>query len=124
MAEVKDAPLTEEELAEIERAALDDQRLGIKGDYSFDVTGDALRLVAEVRRLRAENAEWEQAHRVASESVTFMRNTSQEKAVIVLADVIRTLRLACEEFGDNEWGPDLHPSDIIEKHLLAYVRSE
>jgi hypothetical protein len=56
MAKVKDAPLTEEELAEIERAALDDQRLGIKGDYSFDVTGDALRLVAEVRRLRAELA--------------------------------------------------------------------
>lgn len=30
---------------------------------------------------------------------------------------ISTLRQVCDEFGDNDWEPDLNLSDIIEKHL-------
>ncbi len=38
------------------------------------------------------------------------------------AETIAALRAACEEFGDNEWEDDLHPADIIEKHLMRDVR--
>jgi hypothetical protein len=36
-------------------------------------------------------------------------------------DVIKTLRSACGEIGDNDWSDDLHISDIINKHLVCYV---
>lgn len=116
--------LTEEGLARILRQYVRAHGGGGFGtiDELHEHVEDIRRLVAEVRRLREENAEWGRAHHVASESVHFMRSTHQDKAVVVLADVIRTLRIACEELGDNDWPADLHPSDVIEKHLLNYVR--
>lgn len=35
--------------------------------------------------------------------------------------VIRLLREACEEYGDNDWPDTLHLRDVLEKHLLDYL---
>lgn len=35
---------------------------------------------------------------------------------------IAMLRQVCGEFGDNDWGVNLHLADIIEKHLLKHLR--
>lgn len=37
---------------------------------------------------------------------------------------IAQLRMACDEFGDNDWPDDLHIADIIEKHLVAYIETD
>lgn len=53
MAEVKDAPLTEQELAEIESRQTNDGTMSSGCiDYACYCHADAKRLVAEVRRLR------------------------------------------------------------------------
>ena len=42
-----------------------------------------------------------------------------ERALTVAA-----LREVCEEFGDNEWEPDLTLADVVEKHLARRLRVE
>jgi len=37
---------------------------------------------------------------------------------------ISTLRMACDEFGDNDWPDDLHLADVVEKHLARHLRSD
>ena len=37
---------------------------------------------------------------------------------------IHTLRIACDELGDDDWEPTLHLSDIIEKHLARHCNQE
>lgn len=37
-------------------------------------------------------------------------------------DAIMALRAVCEEYGDTDWSPKLHLSDIIEKHLHNHLR--
>jgi hypothetical protein len=34
---------------------------------------------------------------------------------------IAMLRMACDEFGDNDWDESLHLADIIEKHLYKHL---
>ena len=41
---------------------------------------------------------------------------------MVQAETIAALRTICEEFGDNDWDDDLHPADVIEKHLARPLR--
>ena len=36
-------------------------------------------------------------------------------------EVIKTLRRACDEFGDNDWDETLDLSDVIEKHLTRHL---
>jgi hypothetical protein len=36
---------------------------------------------------------------------------------------IEALRSVCEDFGDNDWQPDLHLADIIEKHLARVLHA-
>lgn len=36
--------------------------------------------------------------------------------------IVAALRRICSEHGDNEWEPDLHLGDVIEKHLEDYLR--
>src|SRR2546423_657496 len=38
-------------------------------------------------------------------------------------DVVKLLRDACEEHGDNDWPDNLHLTDVIEKHLLDYFKA-
>ena len=38
-------------------------------------------------------------------------------------DAISTLRSLCRDFGDNNWPDNLAISDIIEQHLVDYLRS-
>ncbi len=35
------------------------------------------------------------------------------------AETIQALRAACAEHGDNDWSDDLHPKDIVRKHLFS-----
>lgn len=37
---------------------------------------------------------------------------------------IQALRKTCEYFGDNDWEPDLHLADIIEKHLCRCLEEK
>lgn len=37
------------------------------------------------------------------------------------AEFIAALRKVCEDHGDNDWPDELHPADIINKHLLPYL---
>jgi hypothetical protein len=37
---------------------------------------------------------------------------------------IQALRKTCEYFGDNDWEPNLHLADIIEKHLYRYLEEK
>lgn len=39
------------------------------------------------------------------------------------ADVVAVLRRVCAEWGDNEWGDNLHLGDVIEKHLECYLEA-
>lgn len=37
--------------------------------------------------------------------------------------VVAALREICDEYGDNDWEPDLHLGDVLEKHLFNYLES-
>jgi hypothetical protein len=37
---------------------------------------------------------------------------------------VNMLRTVCERFGDNDWTPQLHLADVIEKHLLRHLANE
>lgn len=37
---------------------------------------------------------------------------------------IQALRKTCEYFGDNNWEPNLHLADIIEKHLYRHLEEK
>lgn len=36
-------------------------------------------------------------------------------------ETILALRSLCDEFGDNDWSPQLHLAEIIEKHLIRHM---
>jgi len=37
---------------------------------------------------------------------------------------VATLRVVCDEFGDNDWSNDLHLSDVVDKHLARHLSHE
>jgi hypothetical protein len=39
-------------------------------------------------------------------------------------DAISALRVACSDFGDNDWPDNLNLADVIEKHLLRHLQTE
>lgn len=49
-----------------------------------------------------------------------------EKSRLILerTEVVHKLRSLCEDFGDNDWEPNLHLADIIDKHLAVYLYSK
>lgn len=38
--------------------------------------------------------------------------------------LISTLRMVCEEFGDNDWPDDMCPSEIIFGHLYKHLKKK
>lgn len=48
----------------------------------------------------------------------------QARAVAMRAETIAALRSICAEFGDNDWPDNLHPADVIEKHLARHLRED
>lgn len=46
------------------------------------------------------------------------------RLVSVHEDTIASLREACRKFGDNDWDDKLHPTDIIEKHLINIIKKD
>ena len=42
----------------------------------------------------------------------------------VRAETIALLRDLCAQTGDNDWPDDLHPADVIEKHLWRSINAE
>lgn len=38
-------------------------------------------------------------------------------------ETVAALRSVCEEFGDNDWGEQLHLADVIEKHLARHLHN-
>lgn len=47
----------------------------------------------------------------------------RERAIAILVDVRLRLRDLCAEFGDNDWPDNLHPCDVIDKHLRPYLEA-
>jgi hypothetical protein len=45
-------------------------------------------------------------------------------AVSELEQVRSSLREACADFGDNDWPDNLNLSDVLEKHLVAYLETD
>lgn len=43
------------------------------------------------------------------------------KWAIEREETIQALMSACRDFGDDDWDPDLHLADIINKHLVCYL---
>jgi hypothetical protein len=48
------------------------------------------------------------------------RDKILEKIKIDRNEIIQVLRNVCKDFGDNDWSDELHPADVIEKHLARY----
>jgi len=44
-----------------------------------------------------------------------------ERWVLEREAAVATLRLLCERYGDNDWTPDVHLSDILDKHLRRHL---
>jgi hypothetical protein len=45
------------------------------------------------------------------------------RLVYIHSQTLAALRAICDEFGDNDWSDDLHPADVIEKHLARHLRN-
>ncbi|HMJ86923.1 MAG TPA: hypothetical protein VK504_27280 [Vicinamibacterales bacterium] len=58
---------------------------------------------------------------------TYDQNATPEvratRLELLHSETIAALRAVCDEFGDNEWYDNLHPRDIIEKHLRRHLRA-
>lgn len=74
--------------------------------------------------------DWITGHRAAWQSILSQAlrelGDAAPKAARLVAEreaAIATLRQVCEEFGDNDWEPNLHLSDIIDKHLACYLEA-
>lgn len=39
-------------------------------------------------------------------------------------ETLSALRKICSDYGDNDWEPNLHLSDIIKNHLVRYLEKE
>ncbi len=109
-----EAPLTDEELAEVERCESDEA--DALGCDAMSTHVFALRMVAEIRRLRAEVAEVWRANEIQTGMQRALR-VGAAPAQLILADVHQALRIACEDIGDNSWSDDLHPADVVDKYL-------
>jgi hypothetical protein len=48
---------------------------------------------------------------------------SPTEAQRILFEIERALRAWCGEVGDNDWPDDLHPYDVIDKHLVRPASS-
>lgn len=57
-------------------------------------------------------------------------DTSEQPLAVIarqalqLEQVRASLRSVCRDHGDNDWDDDLDLSDVIEKHLAAYLNEE
>lgn len=51
----------------------------------------------------------------------YSEEVSKESLILERESAIKSLRFACENFGENEWDEQLNLSDIIEKHLVRYL---
>ena len=49
------------------------------------------------------------------------KGISRENLIKEREQAVASLRLLCEEFGDNDWPANLHLRDIIDKHLGKYL---
>lgn len=49
-------------------------------------------------------------------------NVDREQALLLLDQTRTALRNVCAEFGDTDYPDDLHPADVIEKHLARHLR--
>ena len=45
----------------------------------------------------------------------------KSRLILERTEAIHRLRSLCEDFGDNDWEPNLHLADIIEKHLGKHL---
>lgn len=131
----EEKPLTEEELDKID--VLREKLVAIDPDSSlvreelyrpenvqaaYMLAFMSRHLVAEVRRLRAELDEMDRAHAISFHNEMALRQTAP-RADVILADVHRALRIACDDLECNDWPDDLHPADVISKYLVRAIEA-
>lgn len=76
-------------------------------------------------RTRAYLDAWTQILSTARQNVAnsmLVVPLDRDALLISRAQTVAALRAICEEFGDNDWSDDLHPADVIEKHLARHLR--
>lgn len=80
--------------------------------------------MSELDYINGQRSAWQ---RLLREALRELRGESSKeldaaRLVTEREEAIAILRSACENFGDNDWNPDLHLADIIEKHLVRHLR--
>jgi hypothetical protein len=71
-------------------------------------------------------AAWTEILLTARQNVGWLTGSTEmdrDQLLALRAETVLALRAICEEFGDNDWHDDLHPRDVIEKHLAKHVRA-
>jgi hypothetical protein len=86
-------------------------------------TQDDLQERLEDHYVRGANAAWTQMLQVCLKGLMFEGDLEAGRArwLIERAQAVHTLRMVCDDFGDNDWPDNLHLSDVIEKHLARYL---
>lgn len=70
--------------------------------------------------IQGSRAAWTDLLRVAMRNLGY-EDVEKEKFAVLHSETIAALRSACAKLGDNDWPDDLHPTDIIGKHLLRHI---
>ncbi len=53
-----------------------------------------------------------------------MKGRTIESLICEREDVVAALRSLCAVHGDNDWTPELHLADVIEKHLARHLEED
>lgn len=79
--------------------------------------------MSERQYIAGEKSAWRTILREAIKHLGYAEDLEAQKAAWILEreGAIATLRLACDEHGDNNWDDKLHLSDIIDKHLIRPI---
>ncbi len=73
--------------------------------------------------LTGNRAAWVRILNLALHELGF-EDRKLEDMILEREEAIAQLRMACDEYGDNDWPNGLHLADIIEKHLVRYLESD
>jgi hypothetical protein len=71
---------------------------------------------------RGERAAWATMLRECCKHLGYESAEAQKAAWIQeREELVATLRLVCDHYGDNDWPDSLNLSDVIEKHLVRHL---
>ena len=69
---------------------------------------------------RGSNAAWRQVLSMAMRNLDSQVN-KKARWLDERAGLVAALRIACDDFGDNEWDDNLDLRDVLDKHLVRHL---